>query len=319
MKKVRLLNIELFGGCNYACEMCPQSEPGRELDFKKLLPIDTYKKIIDDALGHGLEAVSLHGSGEPMLSKHFIEAIAYAKSVGITCFSFTNGYLLTEERSKKIVDSGLDVLRISVIGYDRESYKRWMKKDAFEDVRENAIVFSEISKGSNTELHSYHLILNRDYIKHEISEYRRNWIEPTKSMAEIWMMHNWSGVYEDTPYKRAGKERSCGRPFNDVLEVRAGGIGKQNGAVVACCMTLGNDSAAVLGHLDTHSISQVILGREYTLLRDAHASGKWNDIDYCKGCDQLFDVPESLVWTNIDGRIYNQSKTIKNLQINKAP
>ena len=75
---IRLLNIELFGGCNYSCQMCPQGEPGREKDFKKFLPIDVYKKVIDDAMDYGLEAVSLHGSGEPTLSKNFIDSIQYA-------------------------------------------------------------------------------------------------------------------------------------------------------------------------------------------------------------------------------------------------
>ena len=129
-------------------------------------------------------------------------------------------------------------------------------------------------------------------------------------------MHNWSGVYEDTPYKRRGEERSCGRPFNDVLEVRAGGLGHHNAAVVACCMTLGNDSSAVLGHLDDGNISDVIQGDKYKHLKDSHASGNWNDIDYCKGCDQLYELPESLVWSNIKGREYNQSKMIEDLKIN---
>jgi len=315
-KKIRLLNIELFGGCNYSCKMCPQGEPGREKDFKKMIPIDVYKKVIDDAMGYGLEAVSIHGSGEPTLSKNFIESIKYAKSLGLTCYSFTNGYLLTKELSEKIVESGLDVLRISVVGYDSHTYKEWMKTNSFEMVRNNASCFNQISEGSKTELHSYHLIIDNENVDYEVSQYQKNWIEPTNSKAEIWMMHNWSGVYEGTPYGRKGQERSCGRPFNDVLEVRAGGLDGHSAAVVACCMTLGNDSNATLGHLDESSISDVIEGDKYRHLMESHASGKWNDIDYCQGCDQLYEFPESLVWTNIEGRKYNQSKMISNLNIN---
>ena len=35
MKKIRQLDMELAGGCNYSCEMCPQSS-GREKEFNKL-------------------------------------------------------------------------------------------------------------------------------------------------------------------------------------------------------------------------------------------------------------------------------------------
>ena len=32
MKKIKQLDMELAGGCNYACQMCPQSF-GREKEF----------------------------------------------------------------------------------------------------------------------------------------------------------------------------------------------------------------------------------------------------------------------------------------------
>ena len=33
---IRQLDMELFGGCNYKCVMCPQGiEQGREKEFKK--------------------------------------------------------------------------------------------------------------------------------------------------------------------------------------------------------------------------------------------------------------------------------------------
>ena len=97
--------------------------------------------------------------------------------------------------------------------------------------------------------------------------------------------------------------------------MRAGGLDGHQGAVVACCMVLGNDKAATLGHLDTHTIEEVINGDKYEELRLAHTEGRFDDISYCKDCDQLYDVPESLVWTNIDNRVYNQSKILDDLRI----
>jgi hypothetical protein len=40
MKKIRQLDMELAGGCNYSCDMCPQSS-GREKEFNKLLKWET--------------------------------------------------------------------------------------------------------------------------------------------------------------------------------------------------------------------------------------------------------------------------------------
>ena len=46
--------MELFGGCNYSCSMCPQgSEKGREPEFKKALSWLNFMKIVDDAVEIG--------------------------------------------------------------------------------------------------------------------------------------------------------------------------------------------------------------------------------------------------------------------------
>jgi len=84
-------------------------------------------------------------------------------------------------------------------------------------------------------------------------------------------------------------------------------------AVVACCMVLGKDSSAVLGHLDSETIKEVVAGPAFTELRDAHKEGRFGDISYCKDCDQLYNLPNSLVWSNIPGRDYGQSKIVDGL------
>ena len=316
---LRQLDLELFGGCNYDCDMCPQKDGGREADFKKSLPFDVFKKIIDDACQYDLEAVSLHGSGEPTLYKKLPEAIAYCKSKNLKVTCFTNGYALTESLSQKIIDAGLDILRISAIGYDAESYHKWMSKPAFERVRKNAKRFQELTN-NKTELHFYHLVTDKTQVEKEVEAYKTNWTEYVGAKSEIWLMHNWAGTYGETPYSRINfskNQRSCGRMFKPMLQVRSGGLDGHYGAVVACCMVLGRDSEAVLGHLDTQTIDEIWNGELYTELRNKHLSNQWNDISYCKGCDQLYDYPESLVWTNMENRIYGQSKILTDLIISK--
>lgn len=312
--KIHQLDVELSGSCNYNCGMCPQKDNGREKEFKKALPFDLFKKIVDEACEYGLEAVSLHGSGEPTLYKKLPEAIKYCKDKNLKVVMLSNGFNLTETLSKKIIDAGLDLLRISAIGYDEESYSKWMEPGAFETVRQNALTYNRL-RNANNELGLYHLILDQKNKDFEIEQYRKNWVDVVGCKSEIWMMHNWSGAY-DSPYSRINftkQQRSCGRMFQPVLQVRAGGLGNHYGAVVACCMVLGHDSEAVLGHLDEQSIEEIWNGKLYQDLRDKHLNNQWNDISYCKNCDQLYDYPESLVWTNIPGREYGQSKTLNSI------
>jgi len=300
--------------------MCPQAD-GREKDFLKKLPPDVFEKILNDAAQYGLDTVSLHGSGEPTLNRDMADYVARVKAKGVRCISFTNAFRLDEVMARSLIESGLDVLRVSANGFDRDSYRHWMSMDAFEQVRDNVRRFIALNRdmGGKTEVHLYHLVTDVERKDEEIELYRRNWIEPTGALSEIWLMHNWAGSDIELNYHRESMiatravRRSCGRPFSPLLQVRAGGLDGHHGAVVACCMVLGKDSEAVLGHLDTQNIAEVVRGTAYESLRAAHRSGRFDAVPYCAGCDQLYDVSESLVWSNTPGRSYGQSKIVPSL------
>jgi len=59
-----------------------------------------------------------------------------------------------------------------------------------------------------------------------------------------------------------------------------------------------NEEKSILGHLDTQTYEEVYYGEKFTKLRNAHASKNFDDIEYCKNCDFLYDDPEVLVWSN---------------------
>ena len=128
---------------------------------------------------------------------------------------------------------------------------------------------------------------------------------------------HWSGEYVEVYSRRKDKRRTCGRPMASMLQVRAGGLEKRQGAVVACCMVLGNDKEATLGHLDTQTIQEVLDGDKYKELIKAHEEERFDDISYCKNCDQLWNVPESLIWTNIEDVKYNHSHIVGDLRLAK--
>ncbi|KKM79906.1 hypothetical protein LCGC14_1345230 [marine sediment metagenome] len=315
--QVHVLDMELNGGCNYKCQMCPQSM-GREKPFLKKITMDVFEKVMDDAMQYGLKTVTLHGSGEPTLNKDMPDYVRAVKDRGLMCISFTNGLRLTEQLSQQLIDAGIDILRLSCIGYDEETYLKWMAGGKYQLVRDNAKRFVELAKGTPTEFHINHLIIDQDNINYEVETYRKNWGEYTGAKTEIWLMHNWSNSDKVLiNYSRGelfnSKQRTCGRPFAPLLQVRAGGLDGHRAAVVACCMVLGKDSEGVLGHLDTNTIEEVVSGDLYEELRTAHHEKRFNDISYCKGCDQLLEVPESLVWCDIPGREYGQSKNLSTL------
>jgi hypothetical protein len=207
---------------------------------------------------------------------------------------------------RECVDAGLSYYRFSVIGYDQLSYMTWMNRNAFHKIREQAREMVEYCKDKETTVASYHLILDENNLDFELESYKNNFINYAGTQAEIWKMHNWSGVY-DPAYGRKGERKTCGRPFSPDLVIRAGGLESKTGAVHPCCQVLGQDDKAVLGHLSEQTIDEVWNGVEYTKLREQHLSGDYPD--YCKGCDFLLDDPEVLVWSNSQRTTYKMVGT----------
>jgi len=59
--QIKRLSLEIFGGCNFSCKMCPQGKDnnGRQQDFLKLLPFKLFEKILDDASQYGVQVVNI--------------------------------------------------------------------------------------------------------------------------------------------------------------------------------------------------------------------------------------------------------------------
>jgi len=96
--KLQRIVMEVFGGCNYKCKMCPQVNPGRDRSFVKKMPIDIFEKILDQIVPkYGTPAINLEGSGEPTLVKNLADYVKAVKKRGLTCLMFSNGFNLKSE------------------------------------------------------------------------------------------------------------------------------------------------------------------------------------------------------------------------------
>ena len=49
--KFQRIVMEVFGGCNYTCQMCPQSNPGRGKNFTRKMPLKCAETLVIMALG----------------------------------------------------------------------------------------------------------------------------------------------------------------------------------------------------------------------------------------------------------------------------
>lgn len=306
--------IEVNGGCNYSCSMCPQDmrTGGRHKGFLKKMSLEEFESNVADCAKHGLRVVNLDGSGEATLNRDLPKYIEIVKKYGAKAFIFSNGHRMEGQYMRDCVDAGLDFYRFSWIGYDVEAYDKWMYNRIGGDFgstwdKVKAMREYVVETGSDCVVATYHLITDNDNQEFELNHYKKI-VEELDVKTEIWRMHNWSGVTDISETGvRKGAKKTCGRPFSPDLVIRAGGLDGKRGAVHPCCQVLGRDEQGILGYTSENTVEEIWFGEEYEKLREQHTTGDYPE--FCRDCDFLVDDPEVLVWTNHERDLHHMAGT----------
>lgn len=103
--------FEVTYRCNLRCEMCYLVHEGRERKRDELTA-DEIKRVISQLTRKIPVAFT---GGEPLLKEGIMDVLRYTSKRN-TCGILTNGILLTEKRSREIVDMGVSVITVSVDG-----------------------------------------------------------------------------------------------------------------------------------------------------------------------------------------------------------
>lgn len=131
LKAPYTVNIVTSTVCNFRCNYCVHSleaEKKRELGLKfELMGYDVFSRIVDSMgeLPELPKSVFLYGVGEPLCNPDLEKMVAELKRryPAVTVSFISNGALLTEERTRGLVDAGLDILRVSIQGLSDASYR----------------------------------------------------------------------------------------------------------------------------------------------------------------------------------------------------
>ena len=115
--------IEPTTACNLRCPQCvsglrsftrPTGMMNMTLFNRIIIPLKKY-----------LANLTLYFQGEPFLNPDFFDMISTAHKNGIYTMTSTNGHYLTGENAKRVINSGLDRIIISVDSFDQTSYSRY--------------------------------------------------------------------------------------------------------------------------------------------------------------------------------------------------
>ena len=145
------IDLELAAVCDLACPHCFRqtvATPDKVMEKKLAF------KLIDQASELNVPSMKFNWRGEPLLNPKLFEIIDYAKSKGvIETIINTNATKLDEKNSKKIINSGLDLMIFSFDGGTKNSYEKMrpgrFKENTFKEVIENIKTFDRVKKQMN--------------------------------------------------------------------------------------------------------------------------------------------------------------------------
>ncbi|MCP5195807.1 MAG: radical SAM protein [Gammaproteobacteria bacterium] len=139
--KPYIMDIEPNSRCNFRCTMCQVSEwdHGSRADDMSLKDfqdfIDTQPQLME---------VKLHGMGEPLMHRRYIDMVKYLASLDIWVRTTINGSLLhVRDNYKKIIDSGIGEIQTSFDGACKETFEKIRRNSNFETVVKNLTMLNE--------------------------------------------------------------------------------------------------------------------------------------------------------------------------------
>ena len=267
--QVRIENTTL---CNAECVMCPREKLTRP---QGTMSLHTFKIILDECAKKGTREVHLEGFGEPFLDKDIFEKIRYAKERGIErTLIVTNGSTLSRTQASRLIDSGLDRLKVSFYGTNREEYEAVHLKLRYERVRENIIRLSKMKRERRSPKPKVSIKFIGSLFKYP--KFLIQWLRYGK--VEFYRFHNY-GTGRNYVKVKMGKGRRCPMVNAPIMQIL------WNGDVVPCCYDFNGEM--LLGNVLKEGVEGVWRGRAYEEFREVHRRGEFEKLPICLMCDQL--------------------------------
>ncbi len=274
------IDLELNYGCNLRCRMClfslPKSRRKNE-PKQKLLDLDRVKTIIRDGIPHGLASLGTSFYNEPLLRKDIFDFCSWARSEGIVdIIMATNGTLLTEAMSERVIDSGVTKLRFSLDAFSKDVYEKIRVGAHFEKTMGNIHNFLRIrnAKGVDIPVVSVNFVLMKEN-EHELEAFKAYWSKYVDFIVIQNLVRLDDTDTQFSDYKALAQDFRCPQPWQRLII-------RSDGTVLPC--TYHEAHSMSLGNIYRDSVYDMWNSAFMNTLRSTHKAGLYRQIETCKAC-----------------------------------
>ncbi len=302
------LDVENVSRCNFRCTMCQVSDwpkGQRAADMS----LEDFKRLLDEQ--YGVVELKIQGFGEPTMGgEDYFEMIRYARARRIWTRTVTNGSRLhLRDAYKKLVDSDINEIQISIDGATKEVFEGIRRGSVFGQVAHNCSLINaygyakrmpprtkmwSVIQAANihqldalvdlaAELGFAHLVFSYELIDFGQAEWKTTndaaSVADRIDVAECWRLHERAaerGVklafWFATERYEAAPGKLCPWPFERAYV-------SSDMRFVPCCI-IGNPEVSDMG--DARKLAQEWNGQKIVDFRRDHLKGYIPEI--CKSC-----------------------------------
>ena len=259
LKSDSTLNIyvEPTNACNLNCYFCGRDQMNRDITY---LSMKKFKKIIDP-LPSGTY-ITMTGNGEPLLNKNIYEMIEYASDQGMLVSIITNGTALTDENTKKLINSGILRVQISCDTVHEEIYEKMRKGAEFKDTLLKILNFIYKTRKKEMDIFITISAVQTDEVKKYAKETKEFWESmPIDNYfeSELLSLQTDSNSYEES-IKEDQDWSICTNPW---ISTKV----NSNGTINPCALDISNKY--VIGNISEDNILEIINSRGNLKLKRA--------------------------------------------------
>ena len=299
--------IEPTNQCNFKCRFCPESfdDYTEKVGGRAHMSFELFERVVAQIKELGrLKVLRFYMLGEPLLHPDLVRMIKLAVDAGITDRTelTTNATALTADKSRALLESGLDYLRVSIYAANQERNERvTQSKIPIKRIYENVKTFRRLrDEAGKTAPVLYVKMI--DSCSGEENEAFLKMYQPIADECVLEKPMNWNGFENrdllGTAYAgEAEKEalgarelypfhkRVCPFPFYTAV-INA------NGDVTACCVDWNKKTC--VGNVNEATFGEIWRGERAREFRRMHLDGRRHENESCRNCTYLYTSPDNL-------------------------
>ena len=288
-KLPRYLDVELTNTCNFSCFFCPTGT-GQQSRASGRMSEESFSLLLDTAREMALPLRFIRW-GEPMLHPCFLPWMKRVLEAGLLVHVTTNGSMLDENTAAELCDMGLQSIKISFQGVNRETYAAMRDRDFFEQLVERVAtlyrirgnrpwpyihVSTTITLEGPEEVEGFRQRIGPFTDSHQVGRTKLEHIDPDKTRLGLEKQERLREHKRRESLVRA--HAVCHQVF-DVLSVN------WDGSISACCGDY--DNIMLVGHLAEGGIEGAWNSPRMQAYRKVLAAGGHDTLPLCKTCYDL--------------------------------